>query len=268
MRDSKTLLMLNRKRSPLRSVVTGPNFLFVVVFGALLILLIIAFIHHSRISKVASSPLKVPQEQLPISQQQEPLSPVQESEKSYDTGNYSQQQGIDYHRSEITKSKPTEVIVSYYTKPTGVNLKFISALINDIPTEMIFDTGASFITVNNQTMNQLRVTTPLIKTVADTAAGPTVSFLFTASSIKIGTIELRNVQCAYTPASSMNNLLGGSFLSNFHYSINELNHTITFIPNNENVQITDNTLEPVSGAGYAEINGKKFIYREGHFAAR
>ena len=64
------------------------------------------------------------------------------------------------------------------------------------------------------------------------------------------------------PAISQN-LLGGSFLSNFHYYINELDHTITFIPNSENVHITDNTMEPVSGEGWAEIDGKKFIYHEG-----
>lgn len=75
-------------------------------------------------------------------------------------------------------------------------------------------------------------------------------------------MELKNVQCSYVPAASQN-LLGGSFLANFHYYINEVDQTITFIPNSENVHITNNIMEPVSGEGWAEIDGKKFIYREG-----
>src|SRR5208283_4194722 len=99
----------------------------------------------------------------------------------------------------------------------------------------------------SQIMSQLKIATPIVKTVSETAAGPTATFLFTASSIKIGSIELKNVQCAFQPAAAMN-LLGGSFLSNFDYSINERDHTITFIPHSENARISDNnTIAPVSG---------------------
>ena len=237
---------------------TKNNMAFTIVVSLAIILLVLYFTY----------PLVSPQKELPIIQRQEPrtilTSPMQVAEKNSDPGNYAQQEKIDSQSSEIIKSTPTKAVVRFYTKPTAQNMKFLTAYINDIPIEMIFDTGASFIAVNNQTINQLRITTPLIRTITNTAAGPTDAFLFQASSIKVGSMELRNVQCSYVPAAS-DNLLGGSFLSNFHYYINELDHTITFIPNSEKVQITGNTMDPISGEGWAEIDGNKFIYSEGHF---
>jgi clan AA aspartic protease (TIGR02281 family) len=265
MRDTRKLLFFNREKSPLRSIEASSSFIFVVVLGGLLILLGLVLLYRFNVSKELPHPLAAAHEDLSATQQQEPAIPAQESGGGHDTVGYIQRQGIDSQKSQTIESTHSKVTVSYYTKPTVLNVKFLTVFINDVPTEMMFDTGASFITVNNQIMSQLKISSPLVKTVSDTAAGPTASFLFTASSIKIGSIELRNVQCTYQPASAMN-LLGGSFLSNFHYSINELDHTITFIPNSENVRITDNnTMEPVSGDGYAEINGKKFIYRGGAF---
>jgi clan AA aspartic protease (TIGR02281 family) len=238
---------------------TKNNMAFTIVVTLAITLLVLYFTY----------PLAMPpQKEQPIIQQQEAraiqTSPLQVEEKNSDPGNGAQQQRIDSQSSEIIKSTPTKAVVRFYTKPTTQNIKFLTAYINGMPTEMIFDTGASFITVNNQTMNQLRITTPLIRTIANTASGPTYAYQFKASTIKVGSMELKNVQCSYLPAAS-ENLLGGSFLSNFHYYINESDHTITFIPNSENVQITDSTIDPVSGEGWAEIDGKKFIYREGHF---
>ncbi len=268
MRDAKKLLFFNREKSPLRIIEAMSNFIFVAVFGMLLSLLVImACIYYSRISKVTSYPVRISQaEESPASQHQEATDQAQEPARSHDTGD--QQQKIDYQRTETIESTPARTIVSYYTKPDVLNVKFLTASINDVPAEMMFDTGASLISVNSQMMGQLKITTPLVKTVSSTAAGPVASFLFMASSVKIGTIELKNVQCAYQPSLSMN-LLGGSFLSNFHYSVNEVDHTITFIPNTGNVSITGNSVEAAtSGDGYAEINGKRFVYRGGHFAAR
>lgn len=190
--------------------------------------------------------------------------PIQVEEKNSDSGNSAQQQKIDSQSSEIVKSTPTKAVVRFFTKPTSQNVKFLTVYINDIPMEMMFDTGASFTTLNTRAMNQLQITTPLTRTISNTAAGQTYAFLFKASTIKVGSMELKNVQCAYLPDTS-ENLLGGSFLSNFHYYINEVDRTITFIPNSERVRIMDNTIESVDGEGWAEIDGKKFILRAGHF---
>lgn len=202
------------------------------------------------------------QKQVSSTVQSVPIPIPKEEKNSEPVKEFHQAQRVD-RSQEIIKSTSTKVVVRYRTQQTARNIKFLTVYMNDIPTEVIFDTGASFIAVNTQTMNQLRISSPLRPSTVNTASGPTPAYLFNAASIRIGSLELKNVQCSYLPASSQN-LLGGSFLSNFHYYINEQDETITFIPNSENVRITNNnTLEPVSGTGWAEIDGKKFIYNEG-----
>src|ERR1700690_1103997 len=120
---------------------TKNNMAFTIVVSLAIILLVLYFTY----------PLVSPQKELPIIQRQEPrtilTSPMQVAEKNSDPGNYAQQEKIDSQSSEIIKSTPTKAVVRFYTKPTAQNMKFLTAYINDIPIEMIFDTGASFIAV-------------------------------------------------------------------------------------------------------------------------
>lgn len=237
-------------------------FISVVIFS--IILLVAYFTAPLSTKPIAPSPKT---EQLQLQNQTSDTGqgvPIPKEKLSSGPVNESPRAKIYDQSQEIIKSTPTKVIVRYRTQQSARNIKFLTVYMNDIPTEVIFDTGASFTTVNSQTMNQLRILTPLRPSISNTASGPTPSFLFNVASIRIGSLELKNVQCSYLPATS-ENLLGGSFLSNFHYYINEQDQTITFIPNSENVRITNNnTMEPVSGTGWAEIDGKKFIYNEGH----
>lgn len=88
------------------------------------------------------------------------------------------------------------------------------------------------------------------------------SYLFECNSIRLGIMTIHNVTCAYLPTLNKN-LLGNSFLSNFIYSVNEGEGTITLIPKGNKTYISDNKIMPVEGSGWAEINGKKYRYEEG-----
>ena len=211
-------------------------------------------------------PLKSPPTQTKTSQEQEPKKTITK-EKAERISQYvdklyqnEEPQQTQHQQEQST----TKAIVPFYNKPYSENLKFISVKINNIETEMMLDTGASYIAINNDTMQTIPNASPMIPTIMTTAGTPVKAYLFKAHSIKIGNMELFNVQCAYIPQTE-NNLLGGSFLANFHYYINEIDKTLTLIPNNERVKIKDNNIETISGTGYAEIEGKKYIYNNGNF---
>jgi clan AA aspartic protease (TIGR02281 family) len=165
------------------------------------------------------------------------------------------------HVISYSKSKMT---IRYYARPELHNMKLLTIKANGVPTEAIFDTGASYIVFNRETINKLGIRSFSRTQISQTASGPTISYMFRMPSIKLGTIELRNVECAYVPASE-DNLLGGSFLANFVYSINEADQTITFIPRGEKILYTDTGIEVAPGEGWAEINGIKYVYRDGRF---
>ena len=90
------------------------------------------------------------------------------------------------------------------------------------------------------------------------------AYLFECASVKLGTMTINNVTCTYVPTLS-SNLLGNSFLSNFIYSVNEEEETITLIPRGNKTYILDNRIMPVEGSGWAEINGKKYRYEKNGF---
>jgi clan AA aspartic protease (TIGR02281 family) len=166
--------------------------------------------------------------------------------------------------SQIVSSTKSQVTVRYYSRSNLHNLKLLNIIVNDIPVEMIFDTGASFIVFNAETMNRIGARHFLESRVTQTPAGLTTAYMFRVPSIKLGSIELRNIECAYVPTSPIN-LLGGSFLSNFTYSINEEDQTITFIPRGEKIQYTSTGIQASPGQGWAEINGVKYLYNNGKF---
>ena len=123
-----------------------------------------------------------------------------------------------------------EATVSYYEKPSvGSGIKFITADLNGVPVEMLFDTGASTIVVNKETFDKLSISGPLKQVTAHTAGGNADNYTFELSSVKIGSIEVSNVITAYAPTSE-ENLLGGSFLNKFKYLIDEKRKVIIFTP--------------------------------------
>ena len=96
------------------------------------------------------------------------------------------------------------------------------------------DTGASNIVLNSDTIKRLGISRFIKKIKTSTAGGVVDAYLFECASVKLGTMTINNVTCTYVPTLS-SNLLGNSFLSNFIYSVNEEEETITLIPRVENL---------------------------------
>lgn len=145
---------------------TKNDLAFFIVVSSTLILLVLYFTYPLAIPTQQESPLVQHQEAKAIQYSQPP---AVEDKANPNVG--AQQQRIDKHSSELIKSTPIKAIVRFYTKPSARNMKFLTAYINGIPTEMIFDTGASLINVNSQTMSQLRIVSPVIRSISSTAGG-------------------------------------------------------------------------------------------------
>jgi clan AA aspartic protease (TIGR02281 family) len=156
---------------------------------------------------------------------------------------------------------PTDIAVHFDARPEQPNIKYVDIEINGVPVKAILDTGASGLCINRQTALQLGLTNLQTARLVNTAGGNTTAYPFTASSVKIGTLTLNNIQGTYIP-TSRENLLGGTFLKNFTYTVDEQNQVIHFKPNNNNYQLQEE--DPRSIDGSAQINGKTYIISNGH----
>lgn len=121
--------------------------------------------------------------------------------------------------------------VKYYQKVSS-RLKYITVNINNVPLEMVFDTGSSHIVLNAEGIKKLGISRFVKRLKGESANGSVESFSFVAESVKVGSIELKDVEIHYVPKSAMN-LLGGTFLSNFDYFVSERAGAITFFPFND-----------------------------------
>ena len=139
-----------------------------------------------------------------------------------------------------TQSRYASETLHYYTK-NQLNIKFIPITINNIPLDAMIDTGASYVSLNTDSIRQLNIKTFMEEVTINTTNGITKGYLFTTNSIKVGNIELNNIKCIYQPTLK-ENLLGGSFLSNFNYFFNEQEQTISLIPKKENPQTNSSPL--------------------------
>lgn len=119
--------------------------------------------------------------------------------------------------------------ISFYYKDNYRNLKFITVYINDVPVEMIFDTGASDILLTSSSFNAIGGSRYLGSGLADTPGGKMPFRVYQVRSVRLGKYELRNIQISVSSSSNMN-LLGGDFLKHFNYYINESAKTITLEP--------------------------------------
>ncbi|TAN45781.1 MAG: hypothetical protein EPN22_01145 [Nitrospirae bacterium] len=118
--------------------------------------------------------------------------------------------------------------VKYYQKVSS-RLKYITVNINNVPLEMVFDTGASHIVLNSEGIKKLGIAKFGRRLKGESANGSVESYSFIAESVRVGSIELKDVEIHYVPKSAMN-LLGGTFLSNFDYFVSERTGAITFFP--------------------------------------
>jgi len=161
------------------------------------------------------------------------------------------------------KSKyPKETLIVKYSSKGSHNIKNVMAEVNGIPVEFVFDTGASEVSFNTPTIRQLGIRTFEKRKNYQTAGGMSIGYTFKCDSIKMANIEVQNVDCHYSP-EGFHNLLGGSFLKNFNYYIDEMSQTITLIPRSEKAIVKDGKLEAVQGSGWAEVGGKKYVYDNG-----
>ncbi len=117
--------------------------------------------------------------------------------------------------------------IRYYTK-NSANIKYLVVEINNKPFEAMFDSGASFVAVDNKTVVALGLQPKdfIKRGVVETPGGKTISFSFYCDKITLGLYTVTNVECVYIP-SLEGILLGGSFLSFFNYSVNANDMTIT-----------------------------------------
>ena len=157
---------------------------------------------------------------------------------------------------------PEGTLIVKYSSSGSHNIKNVMAEVNGIPVEFVFDTGASEVSFNTPTIRQLGIRTFDKRKNYQTAGGMSIGYTFKCASIKMANIEVQNVDCHYSP-DGFHNLLGGSFLKNFNYYIDEMSQTITLIPRSEKAIVKDGKLEAVQGSGWAEVGGKKYVYDNG-----
>ena len=91
----------------------------------------------------------------------------------------------------------------------------VTGSINDQLVDFVVDTGATYITMNAEQADRLRLNYKNAqKIMMNTANGKTTAHVFTLEKIRIGGIELKNVQAAVVHnLSSSRVLLGMSFLN-------------------------------------------------------
>ncbi len=151
------------------------------------------------------------------------------------------------------------------------SLKYITVQINGVPMELLFDTGANSIVLNDTALRSLGIMefSATRKLQSNTAGGIAEGYVLTLNSIKVGSILRQNYDVGYIP-SSTENLLGSSFFANYNYYIDEDYKVIRLIPKGSFV--FDSPWQPPppverqrtgSGRIEVEMDGKKFIYGQG-----
>lgn len=146
-----------------------------------------------------------------------------------------------------------ETVIKFYKKPNATNIKYVQVYLNGYPVEMIFDTGASTISVTKEVYASLGINKIIGRTISNTAGGYVHGDAFIIPSVKIGRIEVKNIRATYNDVITVN-LLGGEFLKNFHYFVDEKNQTITFLTDDELLDGKDSGL---SGADIMLDNARK-----------
>ena len=148
-------------------------------------------------------------------------------------------------------------------------VKFVTAHINGVPMELVFDTGANKVVLNSDGLLRIGVKEfdDSQKRQAYTAGGVTEGYIIKINSIRIGNIQKNDYDVAYVP-SSTTNLLGASFFANYSYFVDEDYKAIRLIPKGS--YFFDSLEQPAgdqhktgSGLIEVEIDGEKYIYQGG-----
>lgn len=157
-----------------------------------------------------------------------------------------------------------------FTQRAGI--KFVTVQMNGVPIELVFDTGANSIVINNDVLQRLGITeySTARKLNVQTAGCVIEGYILTFASVKLGNIEKNNYDISFVP-SSTKNLLGASFFAGYNYYIDEDNSVIRLIPkgsylfNNpsQTPAPADVRQKAINGRIEVEMDGKKYIYGNG-----
>lgn len=148
-------------------------------------------------------------------------------------------------------------------------IKYVTAYINGVPIELIFDTGANKVVLNSDGLLYIGVKEfdDTRKRQAHTAGGVTEGYIIKINSIRVGNIQKNDYDVAYIP-SSTKNLLGASFFPSYSYFVDEDYKVIRLIPKGS--YFFDSLEEPAvdrhrTGSGLIEVemDGEKYIYEDG-----
>lgn len=187
-----------------------------------------------------------------------PVPPLQDNQ-----GAMQHQIAVQNKNAAPAVSDPSKIQqIKYYLKNEVRNIKFVTVEINSEPFEFIFDTGASDISLNPETIQKLGIKDFSKAAQYGTASGVVTAYKFSCSSVKIADFEIRNVDCSYNPSAKYN-LFGNTFLSYFNYYIDELSQTITLVSKSEKAELVDGELKIPKSEGYVEIGGKRYEYVNG-----
>jgi clan AA aspartic protease (TIGR02281 family) len=148
-------------------------------------------------------------------------------------------------------------------------IKYITAYINGVPMELVFDTGANKVVLNSDGLVRIGVNEfdDTQKRQAHTVGGVVEGYIVKINSIRVGNIQKDDYDIAYIP-SSTKNLLGASFFTNYSYFVDEDYKVIRLIPKGS--YFFDSPEQPPvdkqrtgSGLIEVEIDGEKYIYEYG-----
>ena len=157
-----------------------------------------------------------------------------------------------------------------FTERNG--LKYVTVFLNEMPLELVFDTGANNIVINKDALQRLGYTeiNEAHKIQSNTAGGVVAGYLITVGSVRAGKVQKKDYPVTYVPTSS-ENLLGATFFANYSYYIDEDYKVIRLVPkgkyffdNPEQPAVAPAIDSPVTapGSGHieVEIDGNKYIY--------
>lgn len=148
-------------------------------------------------------------------------------------------------------------------------LKYVTVHINDVPMELVFDTGSNKIVLNSDGLLRVGVKEfdDTRKVQSHTAGGVIESYIVKINSIRVGNIQQNNYDIVYIPSSAAN-LLGASFFAGYSYYIDEDYNVIRLIPKGS--FYFDRVEQPAveqqrTGTGLieVEIDNEKYIFERG-----
>jgi len=154
-----------------------------------------------------------------------------------------------------------------YTERNG--LKYVTVYINEVPTELVFDTGSNNVALNSDGLLRIGIEEfdDTHKVQSRTAGGVIESYILKLNSIRVGNIQKNDYYIAYIP-SSTENLLGGSFFASYSYYVDEDYKVIRLIPKGS--YYFDRLEQPVgdqqrtgSGRIEVEIGDEQYIFERG-----